>query len=298
MILAGAAGFFCFPYLIVKYGKKSLSVIIPYLLISSALSILNAGNIPVLFTPAVLGITGGYTFLKKKNVQFFIITAALLLSCINVFQHYYMINVMHFNLDQELRNTTEQFVNSQKLTDDQKAEVFEDMKFILVVYRDNVFFFSFVWAVLFSVISMFLYKLMFMTVTTENVQIEGMEKYQLNEYLIFLFIIFLAGTVLIKPDAVPATLDGKKLIFAARNGLLIVSFLYLLQSLGIFKFFLIKLRIPAAVLPLSVFTFLIMGKTVIVFGSILLAGIGLLDLWADFRKLNVKPDDNPADTGN
>ena len=30
---------------------------------------------------------------------------------------------------------------------------------------------------------------------------------------------------------------------------------------------------------------------VIVFVAILLSGIGLLDLWADFRKLNVEPEE-------
>ncbi len=295
LILAGAAGFFCFPYLIIKYGKKSLYAIVPYLMLASVCSAANLELLSTAVTPLIFGVIGGFTFLKKKNSQFFIITVSLLLACVNVFQYHYSVDVLKYDLYTELKNTAEQFISGQKITDEQKVEAVENMKVMLVLYKDNVYFFIFAAALIFSLFTLALYRLIYIFVLPKDTRIAGIEKYQLNEYFIFLFIVLLAGAAFIKQDMNVAGFDTEKITLAVRNGLLIVSLLYFLQAIGIFKFFLIKLRVPVLVLPLSIITLFAMGKTVIVFVSIMLAGVGLLDLWADFRKLNVKTGDNPAD---
>jgi hypothetical protein len=49
---------------------------------------------------------------------------------------------------------------------------------------------------------------------------------------------------------------------------------------------------PIVLLPLLIMTILILGPSIIVFAMIVLIGIGTLDLWADFRKLNPEIERN------
>ena len=72
----------------------------------------------------------------------------------------------------------------------------------------------------------------------------------------------------------------------ALNIALAASTLYIIQALGIIKFFLIKKGLRVIILPLTVITLMILGPNVLMFAMIILIGIGTLDMWGDYRKLN------------
>ena len=78
----------------------------------------------------------------------------------------------------------------------------------------------------------------------------------------------------------------------ALNVALAASALYIIQAFGIIKFFIIKKGMPVFLFPLMIITLLLLGPSIIMFAMIVLIGIGALDLWGDFRKLNPEIERN------
>ena len=72
------------------------------------------------------------------------------------------------------------------------------------------------------------------------------------------------------------------------NIALIFSVLYLIQSVGVIRFFFRKKGLPQFLIPLSFFIILFLGSNFILFFFIILIGVGAIDFWADFRKLGGK----------
>jgi uncharacterized protein YybS (DUF2232 family) len=90
-----------------------------------------------------------------------------------------------------------------------------------------------------------------------------------------------AGGVLLLPD--------ERAEFAGWNMLVVILFVYLLAGLSVISFFLKKSSVPAAFRYLIYF--LIFAQQII---TTLVVTAGLFDLWADFRKLNNKMEEDSA----
>ncbi len=89
--------------------------------------------------------------------------------------------------------------------------------------------------------------------------------------------------------------DGQEyplIYLIALNMGLITALFYLVQAMGVIKFFLMKRNMPRYLLPVMFLFLLLTGLQILPFFLIILAGFGTLDLWADFRKLNTveKPE--------
>ena len=69
------------------------------------------------------------------------------------------------------------------------------------------------------------------------------------------------------------------------NALLITSMLYFIQALGVIKFFLSRRGLPVIIIPGVLFLIVFLGIPAAVLTGILLTGMGVLDMWVDFRKL-------------
>jgi len=63
--------------------------------------------------------------------------------------------------------------------------------------------------------------------------------------------------------------------------------LYLMQAIGIAKFLLARKGLPRFLLPIGLLAVLFFGVEAALFVSIILASLGALDFWADFRKLEI-----------
>ena len=109
---------------------------------------------------------------------------------------------------------------------------------------------------------------------------KSLEYYRMNDYLIFLFIGFWALFLILDSDLSP------QINILSLNIALMLSILYAIQALGIIKFFLIRKGLPVFLLPVLVVSLIMLGIPAFTFAAILLTGLGTLDLWADFRKLN------------
>ena len=82
------------------------------------------------------------------------------------------------------------------------------------------------------------------------------------------------------------------------NIALIASVFYFIQAIGVIKFYILKKGWPTYTLPMMFMMILVLGGGGIVFFSVLLAGFGSLDLWADFRKLNISTIENNVENNN
>jgi hypothetical protein len=125
--------------------------------------------------------------------------------------------------------------------------------------------------------SFLLMKKIFMKKQGEGVR--SLELFRLNDYFIFSLIAGWGIFLLLDKNQFPV------ITVMALNIALAASVLYIIQALGIIKFFIIKKGMPVIMLPLVILTLLILGPSILVFSMILLIGLGTLDLWGDFRKL-------------
>lgn len=91
--------------------------------------------------------------------------------------------------------------------------------------------------------------------------------------------------------AVVALVPGGQLRIVGINALIIGGILYCLQGLAVFSFFLHKWNLP--VLLRSFLYVMVIFQS---FGTIILVGTGLADVWLDLRKIRKPVDPQSADT--
>ena len=110
--------------------------------------------------------------------------------------------------------------------------------------------------------------------------------FRLNDYFIFVLI---AGLAAFRSQLLIDKSNYSVLYSAGLNIALVAALLYFMQALGVVKFFMIKRGVPGYVLPLAAAGMLIHGHVRSRCSClIMLAGVGALDVWADFRKLTPK----------
>jgi len=107
----------------------------------------------------------------------------------------------------------------------------------------------------------------------------GLEFFQLHDYFIYALILGWLAVLLVDKS------EYAIIYITGLNIALIFSILYLIQSLGIVKYFLIQKGLPLFIIPVTLITILFLGLKVTLFISIILSSVGAIDFWADFRKL-------------
>lgn len=103
--------------------------------------------------------------------------------------------------------------------------------------------------------------------------------WQLPDRLIWLIII----------AALVALMPVRPLKIAGINILILISIIYCFQGLAVFSFFLHKWKVP-----LLLRSFLYVMIVFQSFGTVVLLGIGITDVWLDFRKMKKPADNEPA----
>jgi hypothetical protein len=282
------------------FVKVRFLTIIPFAIIAAIpLASSNiSGLLSLCIIPISAGIAGGICFNKGKDFTFFLnISLVVFVTLFTVEYH----SLRLFKGDDIIDNGAKQIlemmekskselsdiVNERKISEnemkkiqeqlDLSISVLKDKKWIQLA-RDMIPFSVFLYGIIIFGFSFLILKKFILREAGRNVR--GLEFYKLNDYLIFIFIFSWAAFILSNSEKFP--------LFAIviLNVALILSGLYIVQAIGVIKSFVIKKGIPPIVIPIILVTLFTFGLGTIIFTTTFLLGIGTLDIWADFRKLN------------
>jgi len=283
-------------YFFYKWGWKSLLLFIPLALIPFLIKGYEGGLI--LFSlPLIAGTAGGYCFRMSLGLDFFIPVSTALFAFMFTADYYVLKEVHGYDMIEAGKNSMIQIMeetrgemekvfeeyktpqeNREKLKADMEAYIgiLKDRKWIQFM-RDMLPFAAFLYSLSVAGFSFFLMKKIFMRKQGESVK--ALEFFRLNDYFIFLLIAGWGIFMLLDKTLHPL------ISIIALNIALATSMLYIIQALGIIKFFILKKGLRVIILPLTLITLMILGPNVLMFAMIILIGIGTLDMWGDFRKL-------------
>jgi len=263
-----------------------------------------AGLISLFLIPAVFGTTGGVCFRQGRDFGFYLTLSSIVFAALFTVEYHALrvfrgtdiiekgrneIVLMMEQSTGEMDKVFEEYKtppeNREKLKADfaNSINIIKDSKWLQFA-RDMVPFSAFIFGVVICGLGFIFLKKWVMKDAALKVQ--SLEFLRINDYFIFALIAGWGGFILLDSSSYPA------FSIAALNLALAVSTLYVVQALGIIKYFMIGRGIPVIILPLLILTLLILGAPVIFFMTILLTGMGALDLWADFRKLGPDKERN------
>jgi hypothetical protein len=185
-------------------------------------------------------------------------------------------------------------LNKNNIPDNERRQIIQRVNEAIDIVEYVVPFTYFLDALIFSIIGYYLIKYVFYNkrkipkddFKSENagnkeINFEGIDRFKVPEYLIFLFIAVWFAVLLV---------DRSKnyfLYIAGLNIALILSTFYLIQAFGIIKFVLRKKGMPFFLFPAVILLFLFFGMEYFIFILIILSSIGAIDFWVDFRKLEL-----------
>ena len=255
------------------------------------------GGLSLYTLPLITGTAGGYCFRKKSGLDFFITVSAILFAVVFTADFYFLKQVKGHDLVEtgkvevvemlkQSRGEMEKVFEQYKTPEENRIKLRQDFETSLQMIQDSKWvqfakdmipFTAFVYSLLVAGFSFLLMKKIFMKKQGEGVR--ALELFRLNDYFIFSLIAGWGIFMMLNKTKFPAVSS------VALNIALAASMLYIIQALGIIKFFIIKRGMPVILFPLLIMTLILLGPTVIMFTMIVFIGIGSLDLWADFRKL-------------
>lgn len=270
MLMVGSA------YLYYRLEWKAL-VIFAVLIGSVLLVSGRAVDLPLVAGPFLLGGIGGYTYKKGKSFEFYILTSSIALSILVTGFFYYLAYYQDVDFIGMVRGEMARIMEMGGAPDDIRRQFLAEFD----GSRDDIIarvpFSSFLNSLVISALG-FLMMGRFLSRTAQAGAVAGLEFFRLNDYVIFVLIGGLTAYLLIDKS------EYLILHSAGLNIALIAALLYFVQALGLIKFFLIKRGLPGYFLPLGLAVMLITGIWMALFLFIMLAGLGALDVWADFRK--------------
>ena len=280
MLLISAAIMIATAVSVFKMGKYSALWLLPLSVLMIYFSIGYIDILVINLSALAIGSITGFAYRSKRSVQFIVLTSVFLVFGIFAADYLYETNYMGASLANEAKTAVQSFLDSGRIDDKQKAEFAEQYKFVMEIMKDLVPFMIFVSALMISFAGFSILDLIFKRILKAENSIKGIENFKVNEWLVFVVIFSIALIVLDKEgNFYPAKTVGK-------NILLVMTVVYFIQSLGILKFVLMKKRIPVFIMPLFLLGMAIFSFQVFGFVVMFLAGIGLLDIWADFRKFS------------
>jgi uncharacterized protein YybS (DUF2232 family) len=264
-----------------KWGFRSFFVIVPALIASLFFASAHFDIFSFLILALVIGSITGFSFRFAKSLQFLLLLSSVLVFLISYAHYYYMYGSRNIDiigetktqLTEMIRSTATSTVEADKSIDFLNQSVSILKKIMPYYYFLNGMFMTMIG---YLILRMVLFRERF------GYSIQGIEKFKLNDFLIFILI---AGI-----GAVAFSVKKNNFVFwIAMNVLLTVGTLYVVQAFGIIKHLLLKKKLPTIILPTIIVIALFMGMYVSVVTAFILAGIGVLDLWADFRGFTAKP---------
>ncbi|MDY6934779.1 MAG: DUF2232 domain-containing protein [Spirochaetota bacterium] len=269
-----------------KWSRNEL--ILLYIAIGFILLIVIIDNdyLPFVLYPITIGVSAGITFRHKRSLQSYILLSSLLLTII-LSSNYYILKI-YKNIDL-FANSKDKFIELIGQTPNiSQSEVevmqnrFDDL---LEIVRDIIPFTYFLNSIFIAGFCFYLIKFFFIRYQSDiDIGVKDVEYYRLHDYSVFIFILGWLVVLLLKRE------ENNILFVISLNVSLAMSVLYLIQGIGIIKFFLIKKGIPIFLLSVLFIIIFLLGIEYILFFSVILSSMGVFDLWLDFRKLMVKDE--------
>jgi hypothetical protein len=279
IVVTGIAALFIAGYASVKWGIKSLSVFAPVCVLCVIGTSYSYDLSMMLFTSIVTGAVTGLSFKYMKSAGFVILISTVLISAVATANYYYLSSVKHIDLMKidkaELQRTISEKVSNSVEAEMAMTAITDAFAYVEKLMPAYLFFRALVAAGIG-------YMILGPWILRKNrvKPIKGFEFFKLNEHVIFILIAAIAATVF-------TLKKGNAFHWFSMNVLLVFGSLYMMQSIGIIKHFVIKHRVPVIIIPFLLLGFLFLGKFAVV-AAVLLAGIGALDVWVDFRNLSGK----------
>ncbi len=283
-------------WLFYRVGWYSLIVFLPLAAVP-LFSVNQAGLLSLFIIPAAIGSIGGLCFKDGKDFGFFLIASSFLFSALFTTEYYVLKNFRNTDIIEKGRDEIvfmmeqgsgdiDRVFNEYKTPEENREKIRGEIAESIAILKDNKWvqfardmipFSAFLYGVAICGLSFAILRKYVMK--NRMPQVNALEFLRVNDYFIFALIAGWGGFILLDSSKYPA------FSIAALNIALIASTLYVAQALGIIKHFMIRKGIPALILPFIFLTLIFFGPPVIIFTTILLLGLGTLDLWADFRKL-------------
>jgi hypothetical protein len=250
----------------------------------------------------IIGASAGYSIRQKKNLLFFVLAASLSIAFIFTFNHYYLKNYKNTDILQNSKSGILSLLEGNEVPESEKQQIVQKVDESLEIIKQIIPFAYFMNSLLLSFFSLYFLKIIFFKFikqydkkeTKEAIEksdnLTGvnaiwaetfkLETFKIKEHSIFIFIAGWLVVLLVDRNS------NDFLYLSGLNIALILSSIYLIQAIGIIKYLFIKKNVPFIVIPISFFLFLFFGVEYFLFVLIVLSGIGIIDFWADFRKLN------------
>ena len=264
-------------FLSFKWGLRALFVLVPVGLSAFVVGYFS-GNALFFAIPVFLGAFAGYTLKADKSLQFFVLISAFITSLLYTGNFYYLKEVKNIDMVQTAKEKMIETFNASDLSSEKKTEVLASLNQVMSITEKIIPFSTFIYSLFFSFLSFFVVK-MFLSKFKDISQIKGIELFRVHDHTVFVLIVGIAAMLFFD-------VEGDPVIFLmGLNAVLITAVLYFLQAMGIIGFFLIKKGLPLYIIPVLMGLLFFAGAYVVVFITIIFAGLGTLDLWADFRKI-------------
>ncbi len=270
-----------------RLGARALLGLVPLAAgMAVAQSFMSSGGgeyVMVVLSPVVIGGTAGYTFRSGKPLVFFLLVSVLSLTVAFSANYYFLKEYRGFDLLADSQKRVGDMIRAADLPEAEKAEILAKVDGSLEVIGDILPFSYFLHSLIIASLCYMILRPFFMrrgmAVTADE---SGLAYFRLRDYYIFALIAGWLVVLLVDEESYRAV------YLIGLNCALCFSSLYLVQALGIARFYLEKKGAPLFVLPLAVFVVLLLGVEALLFVSIVLLSIGALDFWADFRKLEAR----------
>ncbi|MCL1910897.1 MAG: YybS family protein [Leptospirales bacterium] len=234
----------------------------------------------------VIGGTGGFIIKKKMSLVRYVFIAPFLVTIFFSGDYYYKLTNGVDILTDSKKQMTEIFLKRSDVSNEDKEAVTGVINAAMDFLKEIVPFAIFINALIFSAIGYIAVKFFLFTFKKDAPE-NGLPAFELNGYIVF-GLIGAWGMVLLAGN------ENKLLFSAALNGALIISALYIVQALGVISFFLKKNNMPDYFIVILAVLLFLLSMSAGFFTAILLAGFGLLDLWADFRKIHTIENNRTA----
>lgn len=278
-IAAGVAALFIAGYAGVKWGTKCLYVFAPVCVLCVIGTVYSYDLSIMLFTSIVTGSVTGISFKHVKSAGLIIMISTLLISAVSIANYYYLSHVKHIDF-MKIDKAELHRVISERAPNSVEAEMATNAITDAFTYLGKLMPAYLFFRALIAVGIGYMLLGPWLLRRKSVKPVKGLEFFKLNEYFIFILIAAIAATVF-------TLKKGNSVHWISLNVLLVFASLYVMQSIGIIKHYVLKNRIPVIIIPFLLIGFLFLGKFAVI-AAVLLAGIGALDVWVDFRNLSGK----------
>ncbi len=270
-----------------RLGARALFGLVPLVAgMAAAQSVLSSGGgeyIMVVLSPVVIGAAAGYTFRSKRTLVFFLMVSVLSLTVAFSANYYFLKVYRNFDLVADSQKRVGEMIRAADLPEAEKAEILAKVDGSLEVIGDIIPFSYFMHSLIIAAFCYVILRPFFMRGGRGGTADKsGLAYFRLKDYFIFVLIAGWLTVLLVDEESHHAV------YVIGLNCALCFSALYLVQALGIARFYLDKKGAPPFVLSLAVFFVLLLGVEALLVVSIVLMSIGALDFWADFRKLEAR----------